>query len=142
MHRNFTLEFNSVSPLYFRAYYIHKNIMHICIMYSKEYLKGTIKTLLLSLLDEKGDMYGYEISQTVKLRSEGEIQLTEGALYPALHKLETNVLVSSYFKMYDGRKRKYYTLTDKGKREVEKAKQGWKAFSETINSILNPLNYA
>lgn len=116
--------------------------MHLCFMHSKEYLKGTIRTVLLSLLDEKGDMYGYEISQTVKLRSDGEITLTEGALYPALHKLETNEMVSSYYKIYDGRKRKYYALTEKGKLESEKAQQGWKAFSKIIDSILTPMKYA
>jgi DNA-binding PadR family transcriptional regulator len=111
-------------------------------MYSKEYLKGTLKTLLLSLLSEKGDMYGYEITQTVKVRSENSIELTEGALYPALHKLEANEYVESYTKKIDGRNRKYYTLTKKGSDEAKKQKAGWTQFSNVMEAILNPLQYA
>lgn len=116
--------------------------MHLCIMYSKEYLKGTLKTLLLSLLSENGDMYGYELTQIVKLRSDNNIELTEGALYPALHKLEANDYLESYTKKIDGRNRKYYKLTNKGEVEAAKQKQGWAKFSNIMDAILNPLNYA
>jgi DNA-binding PadR family transcriptional regulator len=51
-------------------------------MYSQELLKGTLQIIVLSLLAEKDRMYGYEITQHVKERTEGKIQLTEGALYP------------------------------------------------------------
>lgn len=111
-------------------------------MYSKEYLKGTLKTMLLSLLSEKGDMYGYELTQTVKQRSDNNIELTEGALYPALHKLEANEYVEAYTKKIEGRNRKYYKLTNKGTIEAEKQKAGWAKFSNTMDAILNPLNYA
>jgi DNA-binding PadR family transcriptional regulator len=111
-------------------------------MYSKEYLKGTLKTLILSLLSESGDMYGYELTQTVKQRSDNNIELTEGALYPALHKLEANEYVESYTKKIEGRNRKYYKLTNKGTIEAEKQKAGWAKFSNMMDAILNPLNYA
>ena len=107
-------------------------------MYTKDFLKGTLKTMLLNLLDEKGDMYGYEITQTVKLRSQQEINLTEGALYPALHKLEANGFVEAYTQAHDGRLRKYYTLTSKGKTEAKKALVAWKSFSDVIDQVLNP----
>lgn len=116
--------------------------MHICTMYNKEYLKGTLKTVLLSLLAENGDMYGYEITQIVKVRSDNAIELTEGALYPALHKLEANDYVTSYTKKIDGRNRKYYALTSKGSGEAEKQRASWSAFSKTIDGILNPMRYA
>ena len=51
-------------------------------------LKGSLQTIILKLLEDNDQMYGYEITQKVKEVSEGEIMLTEGALYPALHKLE------------------------------------------------------
>lgn len=111
-------------------------------MYKKDLLKGTLKTLLLSLLDEKGEMYGYEISQTVKLRTNEEITITEGAMYPALHKLEANGLVESYSKSFEGRNRKYYSLTPKGKREAKRAKQDWVEFSELVRIVLNQITYA
>jgi len=107
-------------------------------MYTKDFLKGTLKTMLLNLLDEKGDMYGYEITQTVKLRSNQEINLTEGALYPALHKLEANNWVNSYTQAYDGRLRKYYKLTSKGRAEAKKSLLAWKNFSGVIDHVLNP----
>lgn len=111
-------------------------------MYNKDYLKGTIKTLLLNLFNEKGAMYGYEITQTIKLRSNEGIVLTEGALYPALHKLEANNLLESYTEAVEGRLRKYYTLTNKGKLEAKKSLQAWKSFSEIINDVINPGKHA
>ena len=56
-------------------------------MASNELLKGTLKTIVLKLLEEKGRMYGYEITQEVERLSKGKMQLTWGSLYPALHKL-------------------------------------------------------
>lgn len=111
-------------------------------MYQKEFLKGTIKTMLLSLLEEKGRMYGYEITQTVKQRTAGEISLTEGALYPSLHKLEAAGWVRTDKEKANGRIRKYYSLTDKGLREATRAKQGWNSFASQMQSIITGLEYA
>jgi len=111
-------------------------------MYSKELIKGSLKTLLLSLLDEQGEMYGYEITQTVKERTSEGIQLTEGALYPALHKLEDKGFVSTHHKIVNGRNRKYYTLTPEGKSEAEKAKKGWKQFSSMMEKLMQYEFYA
>jgi PadR family transcriptional regulator PadR len=116
--------------------------MHICLMYQKDFLKGTIKTMLLCLLDEQGEMYGYEITQTVKSRTSEEINLTEGALYPALHKMEATLLVVSTAKKIEGRTRKYYQLTPLGKKEAQKAKEGWSAFSSLMGHIINPMSHA
>ena len=116
--------------------------MHIYLMYQKDFLKGTIKTVLLCLLVEHSKMYGYEITQIVKARSTGEINLTEGALYPALHRLEANKLVVAFNKKVDGRTRKYYQLTPLGKKEAEQAKNGWIQFSSIIDHVLNTSNYA
>lgn len=116
--------------------------MHICLMYQKEFLKGTIKTVLLCLLDEHTEMYGYEITQLVKVRSENEINLTEGALYPALHKLEANGLVDTFVKKVDGRNRKYYQLTTLGSKEASKAKKGWLQFNNLIGNVINSFNHA
>ena len=67
---------------------IHNILMYICPMYTSELIKGTLKTIVLNLLKEKGKMYGYEITQTVKTVTEGKMLITEGALYPTLHALE------------------------------------------------------
>jgi PadR family transcriptional regulator PadR len=67
---------------------IHKNQMYICVMYSSELIKGTLKTIVLNLLKDNDKMYGYEITQKVKEMTSDKIQITEGALYPTLHALE------------------------------------------------------
>ena len=82
--------------------------MYICLMYSKELLKGTLKTIILKLLSSNDRMYGYEITQKVKILTHEKIQLTEGALYPTLHKLEADGMVTTEIENINGRKRKYY----------------------------------
>ena len=83
-------------------------------MISKDLLKGTLKTIVLKLLEEKGRMYGYEITQEVERLTEGKVQLSWGALYPALHKLEADKLITSEEESIGKRVRKYYTLTESG----------------------------
>lgn len=88
--------------------------MYICPMYSKELLKGTLKTIILKQLADNGRMYGYEITQKVKEQTDGQLELREGALYPTLHKLEADGLVVTD-KIFIGKRiRKYYALTPKG----------------------------
>ena len=68
----------------------------------------------MRLLEENGRMYGYEITQKVKEITRGELKITEGALYPALHKLEAEDLLDVEVERVDNRLRKYYKLTEKG----------------------------
>ncbi|GAB4005935.1 helix-turn-helix transcriptional regulator [Spirosoma migulaei] len=81
---------------------------------SSEFLRGTLKTIVLKLLSEQDKMYGYQITQAVKERTHGELTLTFGALYPVLHKLEQEGLLINESIEVDGRLRKYYSLTDSG----------------------------
>ena len=83
-------------------------------MHSPELLKGTLQTIILKLLKDRGKMYGYEITQHVKTLSGGRLVLTEGALYPTLHKLEADGLVRTERVALGKRVRKYYTLTPAG----------------------------
>ena len=77
-------------------------------MYSKELLKGTLTTIILRLLASQGKMYGYEITQKVKILSADKILIKEGSLYPALHKLKDEGLVKTETEMVGNRMRKYY----------------------------------
>ena len=88
-------------------------------MYSSELIKGTLKTIILNLLKERGRMYGYEITQTVKDMTAGKIQITEGALYPTLHALEADGLVTTESEFIGKRVRKYYTLSPSGKNKTK-----------------------
>ena len=64
-------------------------------MYSSELIKGTLKTIVLKLLSDSDKMYGYEITQKVKELTGGKIQLTEGALYPTLHAMEAQGILTT-----------------------------------------------
>jgi len=107
-------------------------------MFSKELLKGTLKTIILRLLEERGKMYGYEITQHVKIMSEGKLVLTEGALYPTLHKLEAEGLVKTEL-VYNGKRaRKYYLLTPSGNKATVARLEEFQEFIQAMQLILYP----
>jgi len=101
--------------------------------YSPELLKGTLKTIILKLLADNKKMYGYEITQKVKELTRDKIQITEGALYPTLHALETEKLVTTQTEYIGKRIRKYYSLSPAGK---AKTKEKLSEFSEFINTMI------
>ena len=114
--------------------------MYHCPMYSQELIKGTLKTIVLSLLSEHDRMYGYEITQHVKEKTAGEIQLTEGALYPTLHKLEAEGFLKTEKVSIGKRVRKYYRLTKSGNKQANDRIVEFRKFSETMNGLLNNFN--
>lgn len=107
-------------------------------MFSKELLKGTLKTIVLRLLEEKGKMYGYEITQHVKALSDGKLELTEGALYPTLHRLESDGLVKTEKVFLGKRARKYYTLTPAGNKATSARLEEFQEFMLAMQMILYP----
>ena len=115
---------------------MYKKYMYICPMYSKELLKGTLRTIVLKLLSEHGRMYGYQITQEVKERTNGEIILTEGALYPTLHKLEAEGLLSTEKEYIGKRVRKYYRLTQTGNATAIAKIQEFADFVKTMQRLL------
>src|SRR5258707_14424740 len=84
-------------------------------VYSTELLKGTLKTIVLKLLADNKKMYGYEITQRVKEVTRDKIQITEGELYPTLHPLEADGLVTTEEEYIGKGVRKYYSLSATGK---------------------------
>ena len=99
---------------------------------------GSLQTIILKLLEEKDKMYGYEITQKVKELTKGELNITEGALYPALHKLEGEGLLDVEVAMVDNRLRKYYKLTETGTKETVNRLAELEEFIKTMQSIVNP----
>lgn len=107
-------------------------------MYSKDLIKGTLQPIILKLLKEQESMYGYEITQKVKEITKGKIEITEGALYPTLHKLEADGTLQTE-KVYIGKRvRKYYRLTKKGKSIVTQKVDEFADFIATMSLLLNP----
>ncbi len=105
---------------------------------ANEFLRGTLKTIVLKLLAEQGRMYGYEITQSVKERTQGQIILTFGALYPVLHKLEQDGLLVTESVEVDGRLRKYYSLTPTGSKTAVRKVSEFEQFMETMRVLLLP----
>jgi len=112
--------------------------MYICSMYSKELLKGTLSTIVLALLKERGKMYGYEITREVKERTEGKILIKEGSLYPALHRLQADGFVTTEELSLGKRTRIYYMLTETGKSKREEQVSELQNFMETIRQLIIP----
>jgi PadR family transcriptional regulator, regulatory protein PadR len=98
-------------------------------------LFGVVDLLILQVL-APGPSYGYEIVQTVLSRSAGRFELKEGSLYPALHRLERQKWLASYWTEADGRKRKYYKLTAAGRKAWEAKKRDWHEFASGVQGIL------
>ena len=103
---------------------------------NKELLKGSTTILILSLLNKK-DMYGYEMIKEIEIRSKNVFSFKEGTLYPILHTLENENYIESYWDSSQGaRKRKYYKITNYGKKALLEKEKEWKLFSSTVNNVL------
>lgn len=119
-------------------YSMYVNNHYICSMaISNDLFKGTLQTIILNLLDQNEKMYGYEITQKVKAITQGELLLKEGALYPALHKLEAEGLLETSTEIVDNRVRKYYSLSKDGEKEMSNKLQEAKDFINSLQLLLN-----
>ncbi|MEY4521407.1 MAG: hypothetical protein RIT10_592 [Bacteroidota bacterium] len=106
-------------------------------MYSSELIKGTLKTIILKLLSDNDKMYGYEITHKVKELTGGKIQLTEGALYPTLHALEAQGILSTDVVNVGNRIRKYYSVTPNGKKVATEKVNEFSEFLDTMIFLLD-----
>ena len=105
-------------------------------MHSPELLKGTLQTIILKVLKDNGKMYGYEITQKVKELSDGRIMLTEGALYPSLHRLEADGILKTEVVNVGKRIMKYYVLTAPGKVLAKDRVTEFVDFINTMSTVL------
>jgi PadR family transcriptional regulator PadR len=106
-------------------------------IYSSELIKGTLKTIVLKLLSDNKKMYGYEITQRVKELTGNKIQITEGALYPTLHSLEEDGLVTTETEFIGKRVRKYYKLSASGKVKTKEKVTELTDFMDTMRFLLD-----
>lgn len=97
--------------------------------------KGTLQNIILKLLVREVKMYGYQMTQRAKELTKGELLMTEGALYPILHKLETDGVIFSEIQNVNGRNRKYYLLTEKGKKQQLSEESEMKSYLFNLNTI-------
>ena len=104
-------------------------------MCSSDLVSGSMTMLILKLLSEK-DMYGYEMIDTLRQKSQNVFELKAGTLYPLLHSLEEKGLLVVYEQEVGGKTRKYYSLTNQGGKLLEKKKEEWKKYSEAVLNVL------
>ena len=107
-------------------------------MGNQKLYKGSLQTIILKLLESNAKMYGYEITQKVKELTKGELKITEGALYPALHKLEADGLLEVEVAKVGNRLRKYYKLTENGTTETVNRLEEMQEFLKTMQQLVNP----
>lgn len=104
-------------------------------MISKNLTAASTKPIILGIL-KQGNSYGYHIIKKIKELSGGSMQYSDGMLYPVLHRLEKEGLIESKWSIKDdSRPRKYYQITEAGKKELITEKEQWLQ----VNTVLNAL---
>jgi PadR family transcriptional regulator, regulatory protein PadR len=103
-----------------------------------ELIPGTLDMLVLNMAS-RGAMHGYAIAQAIQRLSRDVLRVEEGALYPALHRLEVRGLLRANWGLSDNNRRaKYYTLTAEGRRELEREATSWARVSTAITRVMQP----
>lgn len=106
----------------------------------KSLISGSTAMLILKLLEEK-DMYGYEMIETLREKSNHVFELKAGTLYPLLHSMEEKGWLTGYEQEYGGKLRKYYRLTREGKKQLSAKKAEWKEYSTAVVNVLGGALY-
>ena len=101
-----------------------------------EFLKGTLDMLILKVV-ALGPIHGYAISQRIQQISKDFFQVQQGSLYPALHRLEDRAWLEAEWRETEtGREAKFYTLTRKGRKQLEAEMRNWELISDAVALIL------
>ena len=105
--------------------------------FERELLKGVAPTVVLEILS-RGAVYGYELSEAIEQRSDKILTLGRGTLYPLLYNLEAKELVQAEWQESEnGRKRRYYEITGKGKAKLAAQKEQWQQLQQGVNLVFN-----
>jgi len=105
-------------------------------------ISGTVEMMILQVLMGEA-AYGYKITQEVLEKSKGAFQLKEGSLYPALHRMEEEGMLTAYWvETESGRRRKYYRITPAGREALAEKRADWKGFCASVNEVLGGGSYA
>jgi PadR family transcriptional regulator PadR len=97
-------------------------------------LNGQLDSLILATLVEE-PAHGYAILQHLKQRSAGAFDLAEGTIYPALHRLERDGLLSSSWSSASGRRRRVYEVTKAGRSALQRRRREWRHFSQAVEAV-------
>ena len=107
--------------------------------YDSDLLRGNTDSLLLFLINERGQTYGYRLIKEIEERSRGYFRFKEGTVYPALRKLENEGLIQgAWKKLPNGQERRYYTMTDQGRELLQKKLVMWQSFASAMALVMKP----
>lgn len=99
------------------------------------HVKGSLDLLLMGVL-RNGPAHGYAIIAALRDRSAGEFDLAEGTIYPALHRLEHSGVIASSVQVAQGRRRRTYALTARGRKEFAAQRRDWQGFVASMQAVL------
>lgn len=103
--------------------------------FERELLKGVAPVVVLEILS-RGRMYGYELSEAIEQRSRNILSLGRGTLYPLLYNLEAKgLVVAEWDENESKRRRRYYSITGKGKDQLQSQKEQWTQLQEGVNLV-------
>ena len=133
----------AVQNLFTGKFTAHYYVLHSSVLYfsyggeevNTQLRKGVIELCILALIAQK-DMYGYEMIEALREKSQNVFELKAGTLYPLLHGLEEKNFVTSYEQKVMGKERKYYRLTAAGHGRLEEKKEEWKAYQKAVTDVL------
>jgi transcriptional regulator len=100
-------------------------------------LKGHLDVLLLATMAD-GPRHGYAVKEALKANSTGRFDLPTGTVYPALHRLERAGLITGEWSQVDGRRRRTYQLTPKGRQRLAHERSNWREFAAAVTAVLEP----
>jgi DNA-binding PadR family transcriptional regulator len=107
--------------------------------YDPDLIRGNTDSLLLFLINENGETWGYRLIKEIEERSKGYFRFREGTVYPALRKLENDGLVrGEWKKLPNGQERRYYAMTEKGRALLDEKLEMWRSFASAMALVMKP----
>lgn len=106
----------------------------------KSLVSGSMTMLLLKLLEKK-DMYGYEMIEALREKSNNVFELKAGTLYPLLHTMEGKGMINAYEQEVGGKIRKYYSLTGEGKKALKNKQKEWEEYEQGVRGVIGGVGY-
>jgi DNA-binding PadR family transcriptional regulator len=107
--------------------------------YDSDLLRGNTDSMLLFLIEQHGESYGYRLIKEIEQRSRGFFRFKEGTVYPALRKLENEGLIQgSWKRLPSGQERRYYRITSKGRASLQKKIAMWQNFNTAMGLVFGP----
>ncbi|MDA7978956.1 MAG: PadR family transcriptional regulator [Pirellulales bacterium] len=106
--------------------------------FGRDLIRGSLDMMIMSVLAE-GSQYGYSLQKRIRAASGDRVDLAAGTLYPLLHKLEQDKLIRSRWDSTEGRRRKWYDLTTKGRKRLTEQAKEWTSYAECLSRLLAPI---